>query len=94
MLTGGKNYRQHSPLKEFVKARDNYTCQLCGSQERLEVDHIIPFAISHDSTLPNLRTLCVTCNRATRRKRKDARLSHDEYMAWLRHEIAVCSPSV
>ena len=87
MYVGGQWYSQAVGLKEYIKERDNHMCTLCGSTERLEVDHIIPWAISHDSTLPNLRTLCLPCNRKTRRKRKDTPLSHSEYMAWLREEI-------
>jgi len=93
-LAGGKAYRQHTYLKDYVKARDNYTCQLCGATQaegaKLEVDHIIPWSISHDSTLENLRTLCLPCNRATRRKRKDAQLPQEEYTQWLHDEIAKC----
>ena len=62
---GDSCYRQSEELKEFVRKRDNYTCQLCG-EPGWQVDHIIPWAVSHDSTLANLRTLCRACNTATR----------------------------
>ncbi len=89
--TGGKHYSQSDGLKGWVKDRDNRTCQICGATEadgaRLEVDHIIPFAVSHDSTLSNLRALCIPCNRATRRKRRDASLPEREYYQWVRGEL-------
>ena len=31
-------------LIDFILKRDNYTCQLCGSQDNPEVDHIKPFS--------------------------------------------------
>lgn len=42
--------------------RDNYTCQNCGSKERLEVHHIKPYRISKDNSLSNLITLCKPCH--------------------------------
>lgn len=83
-------YRQHPKYRQSIFERDNHTCQLCGATERLELDHVIPFAESHSSEPDNLRVSCVQCNRDTRRKRKDAVLSHDEYMVWLRAELAKC----
>ena len=88
---GGQNYRQHTALKDYIKSRDNNTCQICGAglEARLEVDHIIPYAISRDSRIDNLRTLCTRCNRETRRKRVDSKLSEKEYSEWLAEELAV-----
>ena len=84
---GGSAYRQHQTLKEFVRKRDGYTCQACGEPAK-DVDHIIPFAISHDSTLSNLQVLCRACNLAKRRKQKNARPT--DYEAYLRAELAKC----
>jgi len=88
-------YRQQPKYRGTIFERDDRTCQLCGATEcdgvRLELDHIIPYAISHNSEADNLRVTCVSCNRATRRRRKDAALSLPEYMAWLRAEIATCN---
>ena len=94
MLKGGRAYRQSEVLKEHVKDRDNRTCRLCGATEAtgatLEVDHIIPWAESHDSTLDNLRCLCLRCNRETRRPRRDRALPVNEYNDWIRRELAAC----
>lgn len=94
MLKGGRGYRQSTQVKEHVKARDNYTCQLCGVTKGdgavLEADHVIPWAVNYDSTLGNFRCLCLQCNRATRRPRKDRALPVAEYDAWLRRELAAC----
>ncbi len=70
--TGGEHRQQHITLKEYVRSRDNHTCQICGRPGE-QVDHIIPWAISHDSSLGNLRILCLPCNLAHRRRRRDAR---------------------
>jgi 5-methylcytosine-specific restriction endonuclease McrA len=69
--TGGRCYRQSQSLKKFIRERDKYTCQLCGKEGWI-VDHKIPWAITHDSTISNLRVLCHSCNLKIRRKRKDA----------------------
>lgn len=57
-------YKKHiSPaLRWAVWERDNFTCQHCGTRQRLSVDHIYP-EWKHGSTdLSNLQTLCVRCN--------------------------------
>ena len=63
---GGRYYRQSEELKDFIRRRDDYTCQICG-KPGYDVDHIEPWYISHDSTPTNLRVLCHKCNIATRR---------------------------
>ena len=56
-------------LREYIKRRDNYTCQCCSASTAqqdlllLEVDHIIPVAKGGLSTEDNLQTLCWKCNR-------------------------------
>ena len=56
-------------LREYIKCRDEYTCQSCGASTAqqdlllLEVDHIIPVAKGGLSTEDNLQTLCWKCNR-------------------------------
>ena len=79
-------YRQKEKYKEKIRERDNHTCQLCGEPAR-EVDHIIPWAVSHDSSESNLRVLYVRCNTDTRRPRKDAALPYNEWTAWLESEL-------
>lgn len=54
-------------LKWKIFKRDNFTCQKCGSQEVLELDHIIPFSKNGKDDESNYQTLCQPCNR----KKKD-----------------------
>jgi 5-methylcytosine-specific restriction endonuclease McrA len=35
----------------------------CGSQDRLELDHIIPLAMGGSNTARNIQVLCERCNR-------------------------------
>ncbi len=50
-------------VRIFVWKRDGGTCVQCGSQERLEFDHIIPVAKGGSNTGRNIQLLCETCNR-------------------------------
>ena len=59
-MKGGRAYNQQGALKAMVRWRDNFTCQLCGGFG-WDVDHIIPWQESHDSSLGNLRVLCHRC---------------------------------
>lgn len=47
-------------LKE-VRKRDKI-CQLCGSEENLQFDHIYPVKLGGQGTLENLQLLCQSCN--------------------------------
>lgn len=51
-----------SSLKWKIFKRDNFTCQHCGSQEFLELDHIIPFLKGGKDEETNYQTLCKKCN--------------------------------
>ncbi len=46
-----------------VTRRDRGRCVICGSQNELEMDHILPFARGGDHTVENLRLLCYECHR-------------------------------
>ena len=83
----GLTYSQRTQYKHSILERDNHTCQLCGNKAEV-VDHIIPWAVSHDSCKGNLRALCRKCNLATRRKRYDACLPEQEWWAYIASQIA------
>lgn len=61
-------------LRNYIKARDNHTCQQCSvsildePHLLLEVDHIIPVSKGGLSTEANLQTLCWRCNRTKSNK--------------------------
>ncbi len=76
---GGRGYRQsHIFVKPFIRQRDNFTCQLCGAPGR-DVDHIIPWYVSHNSMLMNLQLVCHKCNLKTRRPKLSKGVSLDEF---------------
>jgi hypothetical protein len=50
-------------VKRDVWRRDNGRCVECGSKERLEYDHIIPFSKGGSDTARNIQLLCEICNR-------------------------------
>lgn len=50
-------------VQMFVWQRDQGRCAKCGSQERLEFDHIIPLARGGSNTERNIQLLCELCNR-------------------------------
>ncbi|EHK80864.1 HNH endonuclease [Rhodococcus pyridinivorans] len=60
------------PVKQRVLARYDHCCAQCGSDDRPEVDHIVPWSISQDDSEDNLQVLCFTCNR-----RKGARMESE-----------------
>lgn len=51
-------------VKLFVWQRDGGRCVKCGSQEKLEYDHIIPLAKGGSNTARNIQLLCENCNRS------------------------------
>jgi hypothetical protein len=50
-------------VRIFVWRRDEGRCIRCGSQERIEFDHIIPIAKGGSNTERNIQLLCEACNR-------------------------------
>lgn len=48
--------------KKKVRERDGYACVLCGSRERLEVDHIVRYIDGGSNEMSNLRLLCRKCH--------------------------------
>ena len=50
--------------KKIVFSRDGGKCQCCGSFEKLEYDHIIPFSCGGSNDPSNIQLLCLKCNRS------------------------------
>lgn len=50
-------------VQDRVWRRDGGTCVKCGSQEKLEFDHIIPISKGGANTYRNIQLLCESCNR-------------------------------
>ncbi len=57
-----------SQVKREVWRRDYAKCVECGSKERLEYDHIIPFSKGGSNTARNIQLLCEICNRKKHNK--------------------------
>jgi|APSaa5957512622_1039677.scaffolds.fasta_scaffold63664_2 hypothetical protein len=58
--------RSRTISREVVREvwrRDQHKCVQCGSQENLELDHLIPFSKGGSNTARNIRLLCEKCNR-------------------------------
>jgi hypothetical protein len=51
-------------IKDKVWNRDGGKCVECGSNEKIEFDHIIPFSKGGTDTYRNLQILCEKCNRS------------------------------
>ena len=49
--------------RRAVFARDNWTCQYCGSRTNLTVDHVIPRSKGGSSSWENIVASCAPCNR-------------------------------
>lgn len=70
----GQRALMTAKLREYIKARDNYTCNYCSVSVHtephllLEVDHIVPVSRGGLSTVGNLQTLCWRCNRSKSNK--------------------------
>lgn len=71
--------RVTSAMRADIYNRDGHRCVLCGSDQELVMDHIVPICRGGVSTAENLRTLCRKCNLS---KVPSDRLSKDEFEAW------------
>jgi 5-methylcytosine-specific restriction endonuclease McrA len=65
--------------RRAVFARDDWTCQYCGSRSNLTVDHVIPRSKGGSSSWDNIVASCAPCNR-----RKGNALLHHAGMQLLR----------
>jgi hypothetical protein len=54
--------RRWRKLRERILARDGHMCQACGSQEELQIDHIISRVDGGQNNESNLQVLCKLCN--------------------------------
>jgi hypothetical protein len=57
--------------KTEVLIRDNHKCQSCGSDKKLEFDHIVPVSKGGSSEADNIQLLCRSCNRSKRALSKE-----------------------
>lgn len=51
-------------MREAVLERDGHKCVRCGSDEHLQIDHIMPQSCGGPHIAENLRVLCRACNAA------------------------------
>jgi 5-methylcytosine-specific restriction endonuclease McrA len=62
-LKGTGSSNKWRKIREQIIRRDG-CCQMCGSEERLSVDHIVPRTLGGDDNYNNLQVLCSSCNSA------------------------------
>jgi 5-methylcytosine-specific restriction endonuclease McrA len=87
MIRGGTHYSQSKAFKDVIRERDNHTCQICGKPGR-DVDHIVPYHLSHETRPDGVRVLCHRCNLIGRRNTRQAP-PYDQWIAnlQLEHDI-------
>ena len=49
-------------LRNEIFERDGNKCTVCGSDNHLQVDHVVPFSRGGKTTKDNMQTLCKSCN--------------------------------
>jgi 5-methylcytosine-specific restriction endonuclease McrA len=61
-----RRHRRHIPnaLRRQVFARDEHRCVVCGAEDMLSLDHVLPYVRGGGDTEDNLRTLCLPCNKS------------------------------
>ncbi len=74
-------------LRQAILVRDNFICQICGNLAD-QIDHIVPWRISHDNNPSNLRAICQKCNMGRRLPRRDKRLPLPEYWEAIEKELS------
>jgi 5-methylcytosine-specific restriction endonuclease McrA len=52
----------HKPTRALIYQRDDHTCQYCGSQKRLTIDHVVPKSRGGQDTWENMVVACSSCN--------------------------------
>jgi 5-methylcytosine-specific restriction endonuclease McrA len=58
-----RDTRRRKITRRAVFARDDWTCQYCGSRANLTVDHVIPRSKGGLSSWENIVASCAPCNR-------------------------------
>jgi 5-methylcytosine-specific restriction endonuclease McrA len=82
-------------IRNAVLDRDGHECLRCGSTEKLQIHHIIPYSRGGKDEMQNLATLCYECH-------KDATLTRSasgevpayplgEFEAWLDDNLDICA---
>ena len=59
----GKRSAAHIRAQKNGKIRDNYTCQVCGSKEKVEGHHIIDHQFCGAAKKDNIISLCHECHK-------------------------------
>lgn len=50
------------PSRSMIYKRDKNTCQYCGAQSKLTIDHVIPRCRGGGNTWDNMVVACSSCN--------------------------------
>ncbi len=58
-----RNTHRRKITRRAVFARDDWTCQYCGSRSNLTVDHVVPRSKGGPSSWDNIVASCAPCNR-------------------------------
>lgn len=64
-------------LKQIQLSNYNYECAVCGSTEKLQLDHILPASLGGEDTLENTQILCAYHN-----NKKNNRVEPEEKSYW------------
>jgi len=89
-------FKRLSLSRQNVFKRDGYTCQYCGSREKvLTIDHVLPRSRGGQDTWENLVTACHDCNtRKGDRTPSEAGMSlmrqprPPNHLAWITFELS------
>lgn len=61
-VTIAKARKNRNTIRKKVLIRDNDECVKCGSEDFLQVDHIIALEKGGENTVENCQTLCIDCH--------------------------------
>lgn len=91
LVVGGSDRIWKTPPvnRREVLRRDHHTCQYCGSQKQLTLDHVIPRSQGGPHTWNNVVTACAPCN-----AQKGARTPKQSRMPLQRKPKAPMNPVV